>query len=141
LTRFVFRKGKRDDYRRYQDINLISIDEALSGKIKQLLSENKKIHAIKLAKEKMNLGLLEAKEFIETFEKRTGYGPDIDEKIYSKTAKLTVRMELTEEIKLLLNKGKKLEAIKLLVKESGMGLKEAKDHIELIEENTGMHKP
>ena len=100
-------------------------------KIKRLVIKGKKIEAIKLFREMTGLGLKEAKKVVDAIEE------DSD-------GDTTLELELEEveeinevdgsEIKRILRNGDKIKAIKLYRKMTGLGLKEAKEAVEEMEE-------
>jgi ribosomal protein L7/L12 len=97
--------------------------------IQELVRAGKKIEAIKLVRAQTGLGLKEAKDAVEAIER-------------GETVELTLRATSTtqvvsgvdlDQITELLLQGKKIEAIKLVREQTGLGLKEAKDVIDAIE--------
>jgi ribosomal protein L7/L12 len=99
------------------------------GHIRQLVFEGKKIEAVKLVREQTNLGLKEAKDAVEAIER--GETPELSPRATS-TMRAVSGIDL-DEINELLLQNKKIEAIKLYRRQTGVGLNEARDAIEAIE--------
>jgi large subunit ribosomal protein L7/L12 len=96
--------------------------EDLRQRVSALLSEGKKIEAVKLYREHTGVGLKQAKDAVEAIERGELF--PIAE---------TVDEQLQRELIGLLHQGQKIEAIKLYRGRTGVGLKEAKDAVEAIE--------
>jgi ribosomal protein L7/L12 len=101
-----------------------------NDRIQQLVREGKKIEAIKLVREQTDLGLKEARDAVEGIER--GELPDLTP--HTVAAPRSVSGVDLDEITELLLQGKKIEAIKLYREQTGVGLREARDAIEAIEE-------
>ncbi|MBC8063038.1 MAG: ribosomal protein L7/L12 [Clostridiaceae bacterium] len=99
-------------------------ETSLDHDLKNLIAKGKKIEAIKEFRKSSGIGLKEAKEYVDNL-------TDIN-LILNKIAKQVGVAEnsLDEELKILVAKGKKIEAIKQYRKSSGLGLKEAKDYVD-----------
>lgn len=104
------------------------------GEVARLVQAGNKIEAIKLYRQLTGLGLKEAKDAVEKIaagevvsvsqtvtQPRTGSGSG------------EVSQALRGEIRRALQAGRKIEAIKLVREQTGLGLKEAKDAVEAIE--------
>ncbi len=107
--------------------DLQNLDKA----IKDLIGRGKIVQAIKLAKETKNISLREAKEFVERYT-----STDTDEEegfIFEAVGSTPPNEEIEGAVTELLMKSRKLEAIKMVKEELGIGLKEAKDYVEEIE--------
>ena len=93
--------------------------------IAALIRQGRKIEAIKLLREATGVSLKEAKDEIERLsrdlsgEERSGMQPEEG-----------ARQALPEEVRVLAEQGKKIEAIKLLREQTGLSLKEAKARVE-----------
>lgn len=96
-------------------------DTNFEAELRALLSEGRKIEAVKLYRERTGAGLKEAKDAVETIER--------GESVASGEA---LDSSLEAEMVSLLEGGKKVEAIKLYRERTGTGLKEAKDAVEAI---------
>ncbi|OGA20694.1 MAG: hypothetical protein A3I02_13945 [Betaproteobacteria bacterium RIFCSPLOWO2_02_FULL_67_26] len=103
--------------------------DSLSGEIRGLLAQGKKIEAIKLVREKTGSPLAEAKETVESIEE--GRSPARDG-LTDVASLLRMAKELGPEIGPLIAQGRKVEAIKLIRERTGMGLKEAKDIVDRL---------
>ncbi|MEQ8221122.1 MAG: ribosomal protein L7/L12 [Candidatus Eremiobacterota bacterium] len=117
---------------------------------RQLVEEDKKIEAIKMVRIFTGTGLKEAKDFVEHYQS-TGCSWDAVKEAYCDIAcKLTEVPDRSnnegrdifpyekthgeEEIEHLLKKGQKIMAIKRVRELTGVGLKEAKDFVDYLEE-------
>lgn len=100
-----------------------------SAAIQQLVSEGKKIEAIKLVREQTGLGLREAKDAVDAIER--GETPELTPR--STVTMTTISRADLDEINELLSQGKKIEAIRLYRERMDVGLKEATDAVEAIE--------
>ena len=110
--------------------------EAQKQEILSLAQQNSKIEAIKWVIDHSNLGLKQAKDYVESLlENSSGnsshftFQSSTDSSISSSSIPL-------QEIHLLLQQGRKIEAIKLVKDSSNIGLKEAKEYIESLEESS-----
>lgn len=101
-------------------------------RIRQELAHGRKIEAIKLYRQYTNVGLKEAKDAVEMFER--GQTPPPPATPARPTPSIPGNVDIAQ-IRLLLAQGKKLEAIKLYREQTGVGLKEALDIIEAMPEN------
>jgi ribosomal protein L7/L12 len=100
--------------------------DELEQQVRLLTQQGQKIQAIKLLRSNSPLGLKEAKDKVEDLMR----GEQLIVDRQSNHAQIT----LSEPIRLLLKQGKKLAAIKELRRQTGMGLKEAMDILNQIEE-------
>jgi ribosomal protein L7/L12 len=96
------------------------------AEVAELLARGKKIEAIKLVREQTGLGLKEAKDFVETLE--AGQLPAV-----SMPATVPPPADPMHAASALLATGNKIEAIRLVREQTGLGLKEAKDYVEALE--------
>jgi ribosomal protein L7/L12 len=90
--------------------------------IVQLMQQGRKIDAIKLYRERTNVGLAEAKAAVEAL--GAGQEPPEPE---------TMNLSAEVQINSFLQQGQKIEAIKVYREHTGVGLKEAKDAIEKMQ--------
>lgn len=90
--------------------------------VAELIQQNRKIEAIKLYRERMGVGLREARDAVEAIER--GIEPNVV---------FDMRPPDEAELDLLLQQGRKIEAIKLYRDRTGMGLKEAKDAVDALQ--------
>jgi ribosomal protein L7/L12 len=98
----------------------------VQGEVQALLAGGNKIAAVKLVREAYQLGLGEAKTLVEAFERGEPAAlPD--------AAVPTPIVDLDAEIRGLLAANRKIEAIKRAREVLGLGLAEAKHHVEAIE--------
>jgi ribosomal protein L7/L12 len=93
----------------------------LESSVRSLLDKGEKIEAIRLFREQTAAGLKEAKDAVEAI----GRGERYESRQDSRNSR--------EEIRTLLERGHKIEAIKLYRERTGAGLKEAKEAVEAIQ--------
>lgn len=102
--------------------------------IRLLLQQNRKVEAVKYVKDHSNLGLKESKDFVDQFENQAQFFSS--EYAHQDTDDLsTPRPIQHHEILSLIHQGRKIEAIKLVMDQSHLGLKDAKDFVEELAEN------
>lgn len=136
LIRFVYRKEKNPVQRKFQIPGFALNDPVIHSKVKEYLAAEKKIEAIKYVRESTGIGLIEAKNFVEEFPSAglTDYHSG-SESTYSSRDFSSKKDSISDEIKKLIEGGNKIQAIKLVVENFNIGLKEAKDFVEAIGEN------
>ena len=100
----------------------------LTGEVKALLAQGKKIEAIKLAREKTGFPLEAAKDMVEAIEK----GGASAQVSFSFTSTIRQAKELNDQVQHLVAQGNKIDAIKLIRERTGLGLKEAKDLVDRL---------
>jgi ribosomal protein L7/L12 len=99
-------------------------------RLKKLIDQWRIIEAVKLVRETKNIGLKEAKDYINKFMR----GEETEEIIFeSAEKKLLTPEELDGKVFEMLVKKQKIHAIKLVKENLNIGLKEAKDYVEEIE--------
>lgn len=124
------------------------VSGTLDSEIERLLLQSQKIQAIKVYREQTGLGLREAKEAVDLIENRLliqgpsslqtqeqasplfqaqGNDPDTEDS-------LPMLAVSDEEIRQCLLRGNKIQAIKLYRQQTGLGLREAKEAIDLLEQ-------
>ncbi|MBI3176260.1 MAG: ribosomal protein L7/L12 [Chloroflexi bacterium] len=97
--------------------------------ILDLMARNQEIQAIKLYREWTNVGLKEAKDAVEAMARgEMGTIPVPEPSVVMDGA------SVDDQIRVLLAKRQKIEAIKVYRLATNLGLKEAKDYVEAIEE-------
>ena len=96
--------------------------------IQQLVRAGKKIEAIKLVRQQTGLGLKEAKDAVEAIER--GEAVELTRQSTTSTRVSGVDLNAITE---LLRQGKKIEAIKLVREQTGLGLTEAQNVVDAIE--------
>ena len=94
-------------------------DMQLSSRVKEQLKKGNKIEAIKILREETGIGLKEAKELIDKAGTEGLSGRDMKDSI-----------SISINVLNYLREGKKIDAIKTLRQETGIGLKDAKDMVE-----------
>lgn len=100
-------------------------------RIAELIQQGKKLEAIKLLRETTGVSLQEAKEQVERLmiESTTGVAP---------AATPNPNAPISKAVQDLARSGKKIEAIKQLRVETGLGLREAKERVDALMEEQGM---
>jgi ribosomal protein L7/L12 len=101
---------------------------ALDDAVRALLAEGKLIPAVKLVRERTGFGLRDAKEYVERLPAGASAPP-------ATPSPDTVTPEAMARILRLAADGKKIQAIKELREHTGLGLKQAKDTVERMEES------
>ncbi len=102
--------------------------------VQNLIQRNENISAIKLVKDKTGLSLKESKDVVD----HIGKSPFTTEKTFENTAgfsedEILHKNNAWEEIHILLQQNKELEAIKLAVNNTGMSLQDAKNFVKSIQ--------
>lgn len=130
----VSNRGKEQtDYStgKMRDISTGNFDERL----KNLIEQKRIIEAVKLVRESKNIGLKEAKDYINKFMR----GEETEGMIFESSEKeLLTPEELDGKVFEMLVKKQKIHAIKLVKENLNIGLKEAKDYVEEIESNLNL---
>jgi len=100
----------------------------LEAEVKALIAQGKKIEAIKLMRETNGLSLEAAKDSVEAIEQHGR--PTLGEMGMMSTIRLA--RALSEEVQQLVARGEKIEAIKRIREQTGLGLKEAKELVDRL---------
>ena len=101
--------------------------DMLEHEVRTLLSQRRKVEAVKQVREATGWGLKEAKDYVDAIE--AGRTPPMMTADTSMVSQDTLVFEARE----LLIRGKKIEAVKKVRELSGWGLKEAKDFVDSLE--------
>lgn len=101
---------------------------ALEQEVQQLLTQNRKIEAIKRVREETGYGLKQAKDYVERLQQ--GYRVELSQGGYGAGA--TVSPEIAAAARQLMAEKQKIAAIKLVRDQTGWGLKEAKEYVERL---------
>ena len=108
----------------------------LNAKVLALLDKNAKIQAIKLVRLATGLGLRDAALYVEKLE-QAEIPSTVDQLAYREEASEPVLSDIDEQLRHklqnLVNQDQKINAIKILRKATGMGLKEVKDYVDKME--------
>jgi len=111
--------------------------EAFQKELESLLIQGKKIVAIKRYREMTGLGLREARDAVEVVEKALLLNGPTSFQSYEVPMETPregpVVAEPNDAVRSLVFEGRKIEAIKLYREQTGLGLREAKDRIDLLE--------
>ena len=98
--------------------NIINGVEINLDQVYALISENRKLEAIKYIMDQTKISLFEAKKFVDDFS--------------NEQQSITVEKNVLEQVIDLLHKNQKIDAVKLVKSATGMGLKESKDFVDRI---------
>jgi ribosomal protein L7/L12 len=104
---------------------------ALDDAVGALLAEGKVIHAVKLVRQHTGLGLRDAKGYVD----RLAAGASTQAVAPVRRSPETITPEAMARIQQLIAQGKKIHAIKELREHTGLGLKQAKDTVDRMEES------
>ncbi len=114
------------------------VSDTLKREVEMLLTQGKKIQAIKLYREQTGLGLREAKDAIDLIEQTLlvrGPGSYQAQPGDPDTGSILPAVETPgEEVRRYVLAGKKIQAIKLYREQTGLGLREAKEAIDRLEQ-------
>ena len=106
--------------------------DPLTAQVRDLLQRQRKIEAVKIYREATGLGLKEAKDFVDAVER--GESPIPHATMTQPVATGALSSDaLVNQLKDLLRRGSKIEAVKVYREASGLGLKEAKDFVDSLE--------
>ncbi len=99
----------------------------LEQEVRFLLEQGKKIEAVKRVVQQTGKGLKESKDYVDALQAESAAGAG---------HKVGLSQETLEfEVRHLVARGRKIEAIKKVRELTGMGLKEAKDFVDSVEPN------
>lgn|GEM_PF-3453181 len=101
-------------------LNPMIIPQETQQQIQLLLSQNNKIQAVALVKQATNCSLREAKDYVDQLDQ-----PKI---------KMPFKENIDDQLRTLLTKGKKIEAIKIYKDHSGVSLADSKNYVESLEQ-------
>lgn len=124
----------------HTDLNADKAREISTGnfdeRLKNLIDHWKVMEAVKLVRETKNVGLKEAKDYINKFMR----GEETEGIIFESTKKeeIITPEELDGKVLEMLLKKQKINAIKLVKENLDIGLKEAKDYVEEIEKKVNL---
>ncbi|MEO8666847.1 MAG: hypothetical protein ABI462_15255 [Ignavibacteria bacterium] len=135
IASLIFKKEKVSSVKTFESANsLLANDEIQSG-VKMLLASGKKIEAIKFVIKHKNLGLADGKKLVEIIEQVGTNDPSVFKNFEAGDVNKTIDPTVLNQVRKLLVDGKKIEAIKLVVRNRNMGLKEAKDFVDTLQTN------
>jgi ribosomal protein L7/L12 len=106
---------------------------AWKSEVAELVSQGHKIEAIKLYRERTGTGLKEAKDAVEAVER--------GEPLALPGSHVSPGMGTDADLIDLLRRGQKIEAIKLYRERTGTGLREAKEAVERLADQSGIAVP
>jgi len=107
------------------------IDEDVRAELLRQLQRGNKIEAIKLLREHTGVGLKEAKDAVEALERNAAAplpaaAPEVPMSPH------LASLDIDPEVRLLLQRGNKIAAIKRVRELTGWGLKESKDYVDRL---------
>ena len=101
--------------------------------VQELTQRNDMISAIKLVKDKTGLGLKESKDIVDRISKSSFISArNFEDRTRFSIDEILQKNNIEEELSTLLQQNKKLEAIKLVIDNTGMDLLNAKNFVESI---------
>lgn len=110
--------------------------------VQELIQRNEIISAIKLVKDKTGLSLKESKDLVDNISRLPFSSAQNFNHVSSvSTNEILQKNNIGEEISILLQQNKKLEAIKLVIDNTGMGLLNAKNFVESIQNKESTFTP
>ena len=104
--------------------------DVVPPRVAALLEGGNKIAAIKELRSITGLGLKEAKDWIDSYER--GVAAPLPEPAVAADGNVKASFTLTREALEALERGDKIEAIKIVREATGLGLEEAKDILDLV---------
>lgn len=105
-------------------------------RISELIRNGRKIEAIKLLREETGVDLKTAKETVDKLEADPAFDPvSLDD------ATPEIGSEISEAVRTLAWQGLQIHAIKLFREQSGLGLKESKEAVDLLPRNPELPAP
>ncbi len=132
ISRIFFKKEKIPEVNPAERVNSLISDEEIRLKVKALLESGNKIEAIKFIVKNKNTGLAEAKTLVDLVEKLKTDDILVFKNIETQN-NLTEDPHLQNQVRKLIADGNKIQAIKLVVSNKKIGLKEAKDFVDAFE--------
>ncbi|MCX5469600.1 50S ribosomal protein L7/L12 [Acinetobacter nematophilus] len=102
--------------------------------IRLLLQQNRKVEAVKYVKDHSDLGLKEAKDYVDQFQNQAQFFANQYASQSSADSDTPLQTH-QQELQSLIQQGRKIEAIKIVMDQSQLGLKDAKDLVEELERN------
>lgn len=110
--------------------------------VQELMQRNEIISAIKLVKDKTGLGLKESKDIVDRISKSSFISArNFDDRTRFSIDEILQKNNIEEELSTLLQQNKKLEAIKLVIDNTGMDLLNAKNFVESIQNKETTFSP
>jgi ribosomal protein L7/L12 len=107
-------------------------DRTLPPEVLEALRRGNAIEAIKLLRKATGLGLKEAKDTVEGQLRRGGAAAAPRAESAGLPFAPASASDMPERVRAALERGNKVEAIRLLRQQTGLGLREAKDQVELM---------
>lgn len=128
---FLARKSPRSNPAATAQLMMSGLDSSARDEIYRLIGEKKKIHAIKLFRERTGAGLKEARDVVESVERGNPLpspGVDVD----STGLDTGAWEDIIPKLRALKSEGKPIAAIKLLRARTGFSLREAKEAVDRL---------
>ncbi len=113
-------------------------DPQLPDEVIAAIHAHHTVEAIKLLREHTGLGLKEAKDAVEAYQRDQSYRGSDSGDMYSESGK-SHDTELPFEVVAAIRAHRKIEAIKLLRERTSLGLKQAKDAVEAYQRDNPMY--
>lgn len=117
--------------------------EKVIEEIIQLVKEGRKVEAIKLAREKLNVELQDAKNLVDALDNggETNFSVNSNVSVEVDTSTSTSGNLSDKEIEKLLNETSKLNTVKIVKETNDISLKEAKEYVDRIANNLHTSQP
>lgn len=114
-----------------RELKLVGLDDGARAEIHQLLAANKKIHAIKVFRERTGAGLRDAKNAVEAMQRGAPF--PAPSTMLDVASSGPVRWDdLLPRLAALKSEGKAIAAIKLLRDRTGLSLRDAKNAVDQL---------
>jgi ribosomal protein L7/L12 len=115
----------------------VRLDPAAENQLREMIASGQKIEAIKRVREQTGLGLKEAKDYVEQLPRGAIVAtPSYAESTSHMAPAVQLNPTTEDELRDLVARGQKIEAIKRVREQTGLGLKEAKDYVEQLSRGT-----
>lgn len=128
---FLARKSPRKNAASTTQLKLSGLDGSARDEIYRLVGEKKKIHAIKLFRERTGAGLKEAKDIVESVERGNAL-PSPGKYVVATGLDTRAWEDIIPKLRALKAEGRAIAAIKLLRARTGLSLREAKEAVDKL---------
>lgn len=128
---FLYFVNYQNNIRKMTSYEILLQNHNILTSVQELIQRNEIISAIKLVKDKTGLSLKESKDIVENISKFP-FTKTFDNKASLFKDEISEN-NIGEELSTLLHQNKKLEAIKLVIDNTGIGLRDAKNFVESIQ--------
>lgn len=129
---FLARKSPRNNSAVATQYKLAGLDSAAREEIHRLISEKKKIHAIKLFRDRTGVGLKEAKDIVESVERGNPLPTPSAYNTAANGLDSGAWEDIIPKLRTLKAEGRAITAIKLLRARTGLSLRDAKEAVDRL---------